>query len=458
LIWCRNQENASGEDNHTPMSPSFSYYRSALIAFFIGAMLFTAYGQGAEPVPYTSASELKNRFRIDHMVDEVILVVQRRYGSAPVIIVRPDGSKWYASRHPEEVKWVDGITGDMIQIKKPMPGPWQLLGSVVEGSSIQKISKLDIEVDPIPQPLFQGERLKVTAKMLGDGKLLRLPGLDYLLEWTVRLVSKHKPGDENFASGSIIAGSYKDDGEGLDESPDNGMFTSMINLNHPWGNYDYQVIARNAVFEREINYPIYLSKQPITVTMLPSEDPLSGIWNLELIVDDTVLKLNETHFEFELVGPAGLQIPISIAEVTQANTLYPLPAATVFGSYRVKGSVVSSTLTGREIVLEIPEMFFNFIEPPQPPPTAEELAAVAAAAAKVAEQKAKDDAIFWIITVNVGLLLFGIIGFVVWRKKQALAKALAAAELRLLQEQEMADKKAASDDNADIDLNLPEDD
>ncbi|MBB1267973.1 TIGR03503 family protein [Shewanella sp. SR44-3] len=437
------------------MSLSLSYCRSAFIVLLLGAVFFSTYAH-AEPVPYTSASELKNRFRIDHMVDELTLLVQRKYGSAPVVIVLPDGSKWYSTRHPEEVKWVDGITGDMIQIKKPMPGPWQLLGNVIEGSSIQKISKLDIEVAQIPQPLFQGERLKVTAKMLGDDLLMRLPGLDFMLEWTVRLVSKHLPEDENFSAGSIIAGAYKDNGEGLDEAPDNAVFTSMINLNQPWGHYDYQVIARNAVFEREINYPIFLSPQPIKVNMLASDDPLSGVWQLELIVDDDLLKLEETHFEFELVGPAGLQLPILIDEVTQANTLYPLPTATVFGSYRVKGNVVSTTITGREIVLELPELFFNFIEPPEPPPSEAELAAVAAEIAKVAELKAKEDAIFWIVTVNVGLFLFGVIGFVVWRKKQALNKALAAAELRLMQEQETAEKKAVSQDNAEVDLNLPE--
>lgn len=80
------------------------------------------------------------------MVDELTLFVQRDYGSAPVIIVLPDGSKWYVSRHPESVQWVDGLSGDIITIKSPMPGPWQLLGKVAKGSKIDKVSKLGIEI------------------------------------------------------------------------------------------------------------------------------------------------------------------------------------------------------------------------------------------------------------------------------------------------------------------------
>ena len=114
-------------------------------------------------VPVDTASELKNRFRVDHMVSSMTLLIQREYGSAPVVIVLPDGSKWYANRHPETVKWVDGITGDIIYIESPQPGPWQLVGKVVPGSQLKRVSKLEIEVQQLPQPLFQGEETKVVA-------------------------------------------------------------------------------------------------------------------------------------------------------------------------------------------------------------------------------------------------------------------------------------------------------
>lgn len=197
----------------------------------------------AAVVPSQHASELKNRFRIDHMVDSLTLIIQRKYGSGPVVIVLPDGSKWYASRHPEHVQWVEGLSGDIVTIEKPLPGPWQLLGRVVPGSTIEKVSKLDITVEPFPQPLFQGERLKVTAQLLGDEQRIRMPGLDYLVEWTAKFISEHQVGEENFATGNIVVGSYKDNGEGLDERPDDGLFTGRINLTQAWGTYDLLVLS-----------------------------------------------------------------------------------------------------------------------------------------------------------------------------------------------------------------------
>lgn len=405
-------------------------------------------------VPVDTASELKNRFRVDHMVSSMTLLIQREYGSAPVVIVLPDGSKWYTNRHPETVKWVDGMTGDIIYIESPQPGPWQLVGKVVPGSKIKRISKLEIEVQHLPQPLFQGEEIKVVAQLMGDAERVRMPGMDYLVEWTTHFVSKHRAGDENFAAGDIIVGSYKDNGEKFDEIPDDGMFTSDINLKQPWGEYDFVVHARNNVFERQVSFPFTLSPRPVNAEVITPEDPLTGQWKIMLHADSSVLQLAETHFSFELVGPAGLQLPLVLHGLSQSDVELDLPPVTEFGSYRIKGSVATTTVSGREIVLDLPELFFNLVQPPEPPPSEEELAAVAAQKAAEEEALAKQDAMFWIITVNAVLLLLGIVGLIVWRKRQSLAQALAAAEQRIMDEAEQNKAEAPSLD--EIDLTMPD--
>lgn len=405
-------------------------------------------------VPLETASELKNRFRVDHMVSSMTLLIEREYGSAPVVIVLPDGSKWYANRHPETVKWVDGITGDIIHIESPPVGPWQLLGKVVLTSTIKKISKLEIEVQALPQPLFQGEQIKIIAQLMGDAERVRMPGLDYLVEWTAHFVSKHRAGDENFAVGDIIVGSYKDNGESFDEKPDDGIFTSNINIKQPWGEYDFVVKARNNVFERQVSFPFKLSPRPINAEAIIPDDPLTGPWKIMLHADSSVLQLAETHFSFELVGPAGLQLPIILNGLTEPDTELPLPPVSEFGSYRIKGFVATTTVTGREIVIDLPELFFNLVQPPEPPPSAEELAAVAAQQAAEEEALAKKDAIFWIITINAVLLVLGIVALVVWRKRQSLAQALAAAEQRLLDE--ATENKSAMPSFDEIDLTMPD--
>ncbi|MFV7783209.1 TIGR03503 family protein [Shewanella marisflavi] len=421
-------------------------------AILASGLLLLSVGAAAQVVPSSEASELKNRFRIDHMVDELTLFVQREYGSAPVIIVLPDGSKWYATRHPESVQWVDGLSGDIITIKSPMPGPWQLLGKVVKGSKIDKISKLAIEVEPLPRPLYQGERLKITAKLLGDAQRIRMPGLDYLVDWTAKFISEHRPGDENFAAGTLIVGSYKDNGEGLDGTPDDGVFTANINLNQPWGHYRYLVSAKNNIFSREVGGDIELLPMPVSLSVITPDDPLTGRWQVEVAVDDEQLVLANTHFEFELVGPAGLQMTLPVQSINKKRMQLTLPQVSEFGSYRIKGVVAATSVSGREVLITLPEQFFNLVPPPEPPPTAEELAALAAKKAAIAEAKAKEDAMFWIITINISLLILGTMALLVWRKRQNLKQALAVTAARL--EQERAKEIGPTLD--EIDLTMPD--
>ena len=378
----------------------------------------------------SQASELKNRFRIDHMVDSVTLLIQREYGSAPVIVVQPDGSKWYASRHPESVKWMDGLTGDMITIENPMPGPWQLLGRVVEGSVIDKISKLSIDVDPIPQPLYQGERLKLTTRLIGDDEKVRLPGLDYLMSWTAKFISDNNPGDENFAAGSFVVGNYRDNGETL------------------------QVDAKNAVLERQYSEAFTLSTRPIDVEIVASESAEAGRWDLHLTVDENELLLSQTHIEAEIVGPAGMRLLETISNITEADSRFHLKPVNDFGSYRIKLTAVSTTKAGREIYLTLPELFFNFVKPPEPPPSKEELAAKAELQAKKAEDSAKQDAMFWLITINAVLLILGILILLFVRKRSNLKKALAATQARIDKE---ARQQKITMELDEIDLMMPED-
>ena len=82
---------------------------------------------------YTNSIKLlQNRFRVDYNVEEITMVFFREYGSAPVVLVRPDGSKLFQGRVDEEkVEWFDADTFDMITIKNPVPGPWQAVGQVL---------------------------------------------------------------------------------------------------------------------------------------------------------------------------------------------------------------------------------------------------------------------------------------------------------------------------------------
>ena len=105
---------------------------------------------------------LNNRFRIDYKVEEINLLFFRKPGTPAVVLVQPDGSKLYATSAIKEpnVDWFDEISYDLITIREPTPGPWQVVGSILPDSRIVVIGDIDLKVEPLPPLLLEERQLK----------------------------------------------------------------------------------------------------------------------------------------------------------------------------------------------------------------------------------------------------------------------------------------------------------
>ena len=119
-------------------------------------------------------SLLDNRFRVDPTIKQITFVIYRAERSRPVVLVRPDGKKYYAWRSPDNVRWYQESSMDIISIDNPMPGPWQAIGKITPKNKIILISHLELSTDTMPTRLFQNEEIKFTARLTADGKPLVL--------------------------------------------------------------------------------------------------------------------------------------------------------------------------------------------------------------------------------------------------------------------------------------------
>ncbi|WP_133406987.1 TIGR03503 family protein [Parashewanella tropica] len=423
------------------------------ITWLFACLVFSSFVKAND---ISTASELKNRFRIDHMVSEITIVVQREYGSPPVVIVLPDGRKWYAHRHPENVKWLDGMTGDMIKISQPQAGPWQLLGRISDGSTITKVSELNIEVQPLPQPLYVGERVKALAQLNADGHQMRLPGLDYLVEWSVAFKRLSDEEGEKKTAGKRRIGSYKDDGKLLDEKPDDGIFTSNFHLELEPGKYLFDVRAHNEVFDRHYSEPILLKPIPVSSSVI---NPALGdnIRYLQITSDTNEINISDSVIEYTIMGPNNLNERYVIQGLESPRERIKLPHIEAYGNYVVSAFAAATTVKGREILLHLSDITFNLEQPPEPGKSELEIAQEQAQQIKNKEESAKRTILYWVVSLNVVLILLGVISFIVWRKLQVRKKAIKAAEEMVVINSDQVDSVSSDDSLNDIDLTMPED-
>lgn len=223
----------------------------------------------------TTMSLLDNRFRIDPTVEQVTFVIYRAKPSKPVVLVRPDGTKYYAWKKPDKVQWYQEPSMDIIMIDKPMPGPWQAIGKVTPKNNIKLFSHLELSTDTIPQRLYHGEEFKFTAQLTSDNKPLVLRDFLDRLELKVTFTKYVENEDELSEEARPIPeviGEFFDDGKGLDEYPGDGIFTVTLPIKPQPGKYKVRITSGNGVFLRAREQEVLVYPEPYHVTFIQARE------------------------------------------------------------------------------------------------------------------------------------------------------------------------------------------
>lgn len=341
--------------------------RTAVISSVLWLLMLLWPMQGWADIKFYERNDIRlldNRFRIDGTIDEVTFVIKRLPRSPAVVLVRPDGSKVYASRHDETVQWLEGDTFDIITMSKPMPGPWQAVGRIDPENAIRVVSPLQLEMRAFPLRLYSGEKIKmVTALVNKDGEAIND---DYFqdLSITLSLSTLNREEDDNFAYNETFTQVFKDDGKGHDEHKADGLLTAYPHIDVPAGKYRVEVTTKNEVFARAFRQEVLVYPNPVTLTILDENQQAGPVFQFNIDTEEVIPESVIVDGLYEGVLEESLQYSgKGLAEQSQFEVAIPKPSSA--GKYSVEGKVFATTVNGREIVIELEEQSFRVV-PPEP--------------------------------------------------------------------------------------------
>mgnify|MGYP001063083027 CR=1 FL=1 len=398
-----------------------------------------------------------NRFRIDYQVKEVTMVFFRDYGTSPVVLVRPDGSKLFQySADKQKLSWFASPTFDMINIKGPMAGPWQALGRILPDSRVMVISDLELRTQPLPKVMYANEMFKMSAYLMNDGVPMTFAPFAEAINLTVEFISTNRPEENNFGAAPRTVATFEDNGLGLDEAPKDAVFTGQFRLNLPDGEWNVVSKIKTPMYSREtLDEKIRIAPNPAQVEVFKDESEkgdgqhIIAIYTNDRNIDPTTILL-----QGNVRLPSGENIPFSSQERTIKPRQIIIDNA-YDGVYKVTGTFFAKTIHGRDVVVAIPD--YNFVVEPiiiEPElPSAEELTiARLQAEREAAIQKEKDDAklIKNALIINgllllAGLLIMGILKGVLWFMQRPKTKAEDSGELTDETELELDTKPSLMD-------------
>ncbi len=105
-----------------------------------------------------------NRFVIDALVQEAILVVTRSTQGKPVALEDPKGRK--LSPDSDGVRWFAAPTFDMVTLSRPEPGNWTVSGHKEGDGKIILMTDLKLEIPHLPEDPGADEALMAGARLL----------------------------------------------------------------------------------------------------------------------------------------------------------------------------------------------------------------------------------------------------------------------------------------------------
>lgn len=329
----------------------------------IVGIVFSALSYSAEE---SSMSLLDNRFRVDPSIKQITFVIYRAKSSQPVVLVRPDGKKYYAWRSPDNVRWYQESSMDIISIDNPMPGPWQAIGKVTPKNKIKLISHLELSTDKMPNRLFLGESIKFNARLTSDGQPLVLR--DFLdrvklkvtftkfIENEETLVKEARPIPE-------VIGEFADDGRGLDEVAGDGIFTVLLPVTSEPGKYRVRITSGNGVFLRAQEQEVLVYPQPLQSTFIQSRvagTPHKVVLNGEL----GMIQPGSISAHIEHISPDGGKVTVQGSSEAESNKLeLEIPYSDDNGNYSWSGKAFATEMgSERPLMFDITEHTYSVVE------------------------------------------------------------------------------------------------
>ncbi|ELA7156140.1 TIGR03503 family protein [Vibrio parahaemolyticus] len=391
----------------------------------------------------SAMSLLDNRFRVDPTIEQITFLVYREQSSQPVVLVRPDGKKYYAWGSYDNVRWYQEPSLDIISVDNPMPGPWQAVGKVTPKNNIRLISHLKLSTDVFPNRLYNGEALKFTARLTSDDKPLVLR--DFLDRVNLRVTfTKFVENEDELIKEArpvpMIIGEFSDDGRGLDEQAGDGVFTVQLPIEVEPGKYRARITSGNGVFLRAQEQVILVYPNPVSRTFIQSRSPEKP-HQLVISGEQGMIAPGSLAVNVEQNAPDGF-ITYSQGQVSQdgMKTTLNLDNDPELGKYSWRGEIFATDFaTQRALVFPIQEQTFSVVD--EVDLEAARIAKEAELAEQrriemekriIAEREAERKRSMIIIAVgNVVMLLIAIVAWIVWRKLKAKRQAMPEMQLEV---------------------------
>lgn len=262
----------------------------------------------------------QNRFSVDKTITDMTVLAFRATEGKLTRVITPSGKEWDQNKHPESVKWYHEESYDLITIKGPEQGNWQLDAAMDDDNRVMVVTNLRLKVNELPNNILLSDHISVHAWLAQQTKKLTKKSFIDLVKFELEQQRESEPYKLTL---------MRDDGQGVDTKEGDGVFSSLVSNIDRGGIYKINIVAKGATFQREHQHLVKIYDSPLEVEVIQTEDqqpfeirisPLPGMLQTDTI--EMKFKINnKTHIVPQISREVwGIEIPVE--QAGQVGTIF----------------------------------------------------------------------------------------------------------------------------------------
>ncbi len=250
-----------------------------------------------------------NRFVIDRSIEEATLLLFCK-DCERTRLVTPGGASFDREHKPDNVAWSRDEGYELITITHPQAGKWKIKAAVDPDNRVMVVTNLKMRTTDLPNMLVAGEQLPFTAEFLNNGTRITRKAFLNVIEADVASAPLGTRGK---------AAPLMDDGGGLDEKADDGLFSVVLTAVDEPGLLEVTASARASTFRRERRQTISVMP-PAEVSVDQDTQPA----RVSVALQDALIDIGSVDVEAWLdSGEAKKPIPLRGAGSGRFQASFP---------------------------------------------------------------------------------------------------------------------------------------
>lgn len=198
-------------------------------------------------------------FALDDDVDEATFYITREEGSK-LALISPKNQEMTVDKFPEWITWFAGKNFDVITMKEPDVGEWQVQGGVSAEGFATVLTNLKLVTD-WPVIVRVDDKNVVQARLYDGEKPVALPEMSGVVQYAFQVM----PTDR--VAAAVAQDFLNDEGRDGDRVAHDGIFSKYCTISEV-GEYKLSIVARGPTFERTQQVPFRVRPRLVTLDIL----------------------------------------------------------------------------------------------------------------------------------------------------------------------------------------------